>query len=163
MQIRTFDPADRPSLQRLLDATPEFSPDESGVALELADDILYRPDVTSYRALSAVEHDRLFGWACFGQTPMTVSTFDLYWIVVAHDARGLGVGRALHDAVLEHVGEAGGRRLRIETSTREGYGATLRFYDALGYARVGLIRDFYDTGDDLVTSVIELPFSNAAV
>ncbi len=116
---------------------------------------------TTYRAIAAVDGERFLGWACFGHTPMTAATFDLYWIVVANDARGLGVGRALHADILARVGADGGRRLRIETSTREGYGATLGFYDALGYERVGLIRDFYGPADDLVTSVIEIDTSGA--
>ena len=145
---------DRAALQALLNSTPEFSGSETTIALELADEVARIPD-TSYRAISAFHEDgRLLGWACYGRTPMTDSTFDLYWIVVAADARGLGVGRALHSEVLSRVAADGGLRLRIETSTREGYGATLEFYDRLGYERVGLIADFYAPGDDLVTSVI---------
>lgn len=157
MEIAPFRSDDRAPLQALLEATPEFTGDEAAVALELADEILGRGAQTSYRGLSAwAEDGRYLGWACFGQTPMTESTYDLYWIVVSPDARGLGVGRHLHQALLDEVRRLGGQRIRIETSTREGYGATLAFYDRLGYARVGLIRDFYAPGDDLVTGVIEL-------
>lgn len=135
-------------------STPEFNHDEADVALELADEILSGKP-TTYRARVAVGDDGpLLGWVCYGPTPMTESTWDLYWIVVSADARGMGVGRALHADAVAAMASEGARRVRIETSTREGYGATLAYYDRLGYERVGLIKDFYGEGDDLVTQVL---------
>jgi ribosomal protein S18 acetylase RimI-like enzyme len=45
----------------------------------------------------------------------------------------------------------GGCTLRIETSSLEGEGGAVRFYERAGFSRVGLIPDFYRPGDDLVT------------
>jgi len=39
--------------------------------------------------------DRVLGYACFGKTPMTDATYDLYWLVVAEAARGRGIGANL--------------------------------------------------------------------
>jgi len=36
----------------------------------------------------------------------------------------------------------------VETSSRETYGNTVRFYRSLGYEETSRIRDFYDVGDD---------------
>jgi hypothetical protein len=44
-----------------------------------------------------------------------------------------------------------GGTVRVETGSREGHGAALRFHDATGFARAGTIADFYAPGDDLVT------------
>lgn len=153
LTIRPLFPTDREPLAALLSRTPEFSADETATALELIDEVIGRGVETTYRALVAIDEERWLGYVCYGPTPMTLDTWDLYWIVAAPEARGEGVGRALHEACLGDVARSGGRRVRIETSTREGYGATLAFYDRLGYERVGVITDFYAPGDDLVTSV----------
>lgn len=151
--IRPLSATDREPLAALLSQTREFSADETATALELIDEIIARGTDTTYRALVATDEGRWLGYVCYGPTPMTLDTWDLYWIATAPDTRGKGIGRALHDACLHQITLAGGRRVRIETSTREGYGATLAFYDRLGYQRVGVIPDFYAPGDDLVTSV----------
>lgn len=121
--------------------------------MELIDEVLEQSERTTYRAVVGTEHGRHLGYVCYGPTPMTASTWDLYWIAVAREARGRSFGRALNDEALRRMATEGAQRVRIETSTREGYGATLAFYDRLGYERVGVIPDFYAPGDDLVTSV----------
>lgn len=125
-------------------------------AIELLDDVLARAEDNTYEALVAIDdadsgEDVLLGYACYGPTPMTEATHDLYWLVVAEEARGRGIGRALLTAVEDDVRARGGRQVRIETSSLEGQGGAARFYSAAGYDRAGLIRDFYRSGDDLVT------------
>jgi ribosomal protein S18 acetylase RimI-like enzyme len=135
-------------------------------AIELLDDALARAEDNTYEALVAVqdredgvdpseEPDRgagvPMGYACYGPTPMTDASHDLYWLVVAPEARGRGIGRGLLAAVEDDVRRRGGRRIRIETSSLEGEGGAARFYASTGYERVGLIRDFYRPGDDLIT------------
>lgn len=82
---------------------------------------------------------------------MTLATFDVYWIVVAPEAQGRGVGRALITETEHRVAARGATTIRIETSSLEGEGGAVRFYERAGYRRVGLIEGFYRPGDDLVT------------
>jgi ribosomal protein S18 acetylase RimI-like enzyme len=96
-------------------------------------------------------HPRLLGYVCFGATPMTQATFDLYWIIVAAEARGRGVGRQLLEATERHLAARGARILRVETSSLEGEGGAARFYDRAHYVRSGVIAGFYRPGDDLIT------------
>lgn len=158
MRTRPFLASDRPALASLLAQTPEFTGDEADVALEIADEFAAKGPETTYVAWVAEDEasGELLGYVSFGPTPMTESTWDLYWIVIGAGARGRGLGRLLHDAAVAEMGARGGRRVRVETSTREGYGATLAYYDRLGYARVGLIADFYSPGDDLVTQLLPI-------
>ena len=82
---------------------------------------------------------------------MTEGTFDVYWIVVDPARQGQGLGRQLLAAVERELGSRGGRIIRIETSSLEGQGGAVRFYQRSGYEVSGRIDAFYRAGDDLVT------------
>lgn len=145
-------PEDREALSELLHRIENFTPDEVVVALELVDAAIRDPRGSGYEVLVARDDaGTVVGYVCFGPTPMTEGTFDLYWIAVDPDARGRGVGRCLHEAMLANLKGRGVRLVRIETSSKDAYDGTLRFYEALGYEVVSRVRDFYRPGDDLVT------------
>jgi ribosomal protein S18 acetylase RimI-like enzyme len=119
-------------------------------ALELLAAAVARSD--TYEALIAVdEGDRPRGYVCFGATPMTAATYDVYWIAVDPAVQGQGIGRALLAEVEGQLAVRGAAIVRIETSSLEGQGGALRFYERAGYGRVGFIEGFYRPGDDLVT------------
>jgi ribosomal protein S18 acetylase RimI-like enzyme len=139
----------RSKLASLLGGTAEFSPEEVAVALELIDDALDNPS-SDYRILVREDGGEVLGYACFGPTPMTQGCFDLYWLAVAQEARGRGVGGELLLAVEEELRLVGGRLIRVETAGLDAYQATRRFYERSGYAEVARIRDFYWTGNDLL-------------
>jgi ribosomal protein S18 acetylase RimI-like enzyme len=121
-------------------------------ALELLAAVLDPPDGNSYEARILVdEDDRPIAYACFGLTPMTDATYDLYWLITAAERRGQGLGAALLGEVERELRARGARTVRIETSSLEGQGGALRFYRRVGYEEVGRIRDFYRPGDDLIT------------
>jgi ribosomal protein S18 acetylase RimI-like enzyme len=129
-----------------------FRPDEVSCAIELLDAALARAEGNTYEVLVAADEsdDRPLGYVCFGRTPMTESTFDLYWLVISAAQRGRGLGRALVAGFEAHLRERGARTIRVETSSLEGQGGASRFYATTGYARAGIIPDFYRPGDDLL-------------
>jgi ribosomal protein S18 acetylase RimI-like enzyme len=92
----------------------------------------------------------VLGYACFGATPMTDAAYDLYWLVVAQDARGRGIGAGLATAVEEELKQRGARIVRVETSSLEGQGGARRFYEKTGFRLAGAIANFYKQGDDLL-------------
>ncbi len=141
--------ADRDRVHAMVEATGVFRPDEVDVALEVFDDAVAAPGV-DYHALGAYDDDRLVGFTLYGPTPCTVTTWDLYWIVVDPQVRRLGVGRRLMAASEEAIDRQGGRLVVVETSSREDYGPTRAFYEALGYDRAAHIADYYTAGDDLI-------------
>jgi ribosomal protein S18 acetylase RimI-like enzyme len=151
--VRPLQPRDVAQVEKLIRAVENFRPEEAACAIELVGLAAGPPPGSDdYRAVVA-ESDppgTLLGYACFGPTPMTRHTFDLYWIAASRAARGAGVGRALHDAVVGAVAAAGGRRIRVETSSQEDYAATQAFYERTGYRQVGRVDDFYDDGDHLL-------------
>jgi len=102
-----------------------------------------------YYALGAELDGRLVGWICWGATPCTVGTWDLYWLAVDPAAHGRGVGTALVEA-MELALRRRARLIAVNTSGREDYAPTRRFYEARGYTRAAVVKDYYAPGDDQV-------------
>jgi ribosomal protein S18 acetylase RimI-like enzyme len=126
-------------------------------AIELLEAVLDPPEGNTYEARVVVDAaDVPLCYACFGQTPMTDATFDLYWLVTSAAERGRGLGRQLLVALEQELQKRSARNLRVETSSLEGQGGALRFYERAGYAVAGRIVDFYRPGDDLITLVKRL-------
>jgi ribosomal protein S18 acetylase RimI-like enzyme len=152
MRTRSPSPADRARLIEIISQGEAFRPEEVSCAIELLDGALVRAEGNTYEALVATDAtDAPIGYACFGATPMTESTFDLYWLVVAAENQGQGVGSRLTAEVEAALRARGVGRVRVETSSLEGKGGAARFYAAAGYQEVGRIPDFYRSGDDLLT------------
>jgi ribosomal protein S18 acetylase RimI-like enzyme len=147
-------PSDRERLIAIISEGEVFRPEEISCAIELLDGAYDPSDDNPYEVRVAVDDGQrpelVLGYTCFGSTPMTEATFDLYWVVVAASARGRGIGKALMDATEDELRRRGGQTLRIETSSLEGQGGAARFYARAGYERVGAIADFYRPGDDLL-------------
>jgi ribosomal protein S18 acetylase RimI-like enzyme len=93
---------------------------------------------------------QLVGYVCYGPTPMTLGTFDLYWIASDPSVRGQGVGSALVSAMEGDLRKRGARLVRVETSAQEAYGPTRGFYDSMQYLEEARFRDFYKPGEDLI-------------
>jgi GNAT superfamily N-acetyltransferase len=129
-----------------------FRPEEVACAIELLEAVLAPPEGNTYEARILVDDaDRPACYACFGQTPMTDATFDLYWMVTSSAHRGKGLGGQLLAALETELAGRGARTIRVETSSLEGQGGALRFYQRCGYQTSGTIADFYRPGDDLIT------------
>jgi ribosomal protein S18 acetylase RimI-like enzyme len=148
---------DRSALAGLLSRIEQFKPDEVDVALELIDATLADPVGSGYECLVAREDGHVVGYICVGPTPMTVATWDLYWIAVDPDSQGRGIGSRLYAAFVQRMQERAGRQVRIETSSKEIYAATGGFYEKLGFSVDGRLRDFYAPGDDLLIFYRKLP------
>jgi ribosomal protein S18 acetylase RimI-like enzyme len=150
IRARGIEPGDRPRIAALLDALP-FSADERAVALELVDHRLAHPGSDDYRFILAFsEGDALAGYLCYGRTPLTLSTYDLYWVATSPDQARSGVARGLVTRMEDEIAREGGGLVRVETGSREGQGAAVHFYDATGFARTATIAGFYAPGDDLI-------------
>ena len=151
MEIRPIASPDRPQLAELLSRIETFSPDEAACALELID-LALTPGNRDYQVLVASRENehKVVGYVCYGPTPMTDGTFDLYWIASDPVVRGQGVGAALVSAMEGDLRRRKGRLIRIETSAMEAYGPTRGFYAAMQYREESRFRDFYKVGEDLI-------------
>jgi ribosomal protein S18 acetylase RimI-like enzyme len=148
VKIRPLHTGDRAALVAILRETPEFKPFEVKVAEEVIDSYLANPGGSGYYALAAVEGGEVVGFLCYGPTPCTEGTWDMYWEAVAAGKRGRGIGTALMEAGEAHISREGGRLVLVETSSLPLYENTRRFHARRGYAVVARIADFYAPGDD---------------
>ena len=151
--IRPLRAGDRPAVTRILDSVGNFAPTEIAIALELIDAWLATGESSDYSCLvldtsADPDHIDVQGYVCYGPTPLTESTFDLYWIAVSRSAQGNGYGRLLIEATEQEVRRRHGTLLMIETSSQESYGSTIHFYERAGYALVARVPNFYRAGDD---------------
>ena len=118
-------------------------------ALELID-LALQPNNPDYVVRVAVKDGAVVGYVCFGPTPMTEGTYDLYWIASDPVVRGQGIGATLVAAMEGELRRQGGRLIRVETSAMEAYGPTRGFYESMKYQEEARFRDFYKAGEDLI-------------
>ena len=149
-KIRPLTRDDKPAVMAIVSDTPEFEPAEVPVAEEVLDSYLFNPG-EGYQAFVAEENGEVAGYICFGSTPLTAATWDIYWMAVSRSRRGRGIGQALLHQAEEAIKRAGGRLVLIETSSKPNYLPTRRFYRKSGYRQACLIKDFYAPGDHRVT------------
>jgi ribosomal protein S18 acetylase RimI-like enzyme len=103
------------------------------------------PRPSTYEFLGAFDSaGGLVGYACYGPTPGTDRTFDLYWIAVHPAAQGAGEGSRLLAEVERRLRAREARLLVAETSSRANYAPTRRFYERRGYRRGPATRELHD-------------------
>lgn len=151
-RLRNLTAADRVRIEEITRAVGLFREDEIAVALEVFDEAVRGGAGNTYSVLGADVAGRLAGWICWGPTPCTLGTYDLYWMAVGPELQGSGIGTALLVEMERRLlGLA--RLIVVETTGRPDYAATRGFYEARGYSPTATIPDFYAAGDDQVVFV----------
>lgn len=138
---------DAERIRDLVASTGMFSSAEIEIAADLVTERAACGEASGYEFIIAERGDELLGYACYGQTPGTKGTFDLYWIAVTSGYQRTGLGREILARTESAARAQGARRLIAETSGTEKYTATRRFYRKNGFLKAAEISDFYDVGD----------------
>jgi GNAT superfamily N-acetyltransferase len=148
-RLRNLTAADRDRIEEITRAVGLFRDDEVLVALEVFDEAVRGGAGDTYSALGAEVDGLLGGWICWGPTPCTLGTYDLYWMAVDPQLQGTGIGTGLLLEMERRLQDLA-RLIIIETTGRADYSGTRAFYQARGYSPVATIADFYAPGDDQV-------------
>ncbi len=151
--IRRARNADRQPVLLILTATRFFRPDELKVAKEVFDDSLKKKFRNAYLSFAAHYAKKTVGWICFGPTPCTVGTFDIYWVVVAPSFQHRGIGSRLVRFAEEKIKKYKGRMIAIDTSASTRYKTTRSFYERNHYQQTAVIKNFYAPGDHKIIYV----------
>lgn len=148
--IRLITPDDANALAELSAGTGFFHQGEietlHGV---LADYFTSTRDEYGHVAVLWEENDVPLGYVYFAPEEMTDRTWYVWWVAVAADQQGKGIGGQLLAFAEREVRAAGGRLLVIETSSTAKYEPTRRFYVRNGYTPAGIVPDLYADGDGM--------------
>ena len=145
--LRPVRPDDVPRLVEITRETGFFRPEEVVTAQEVLEESVAKGEESGYHVHVAEAYGDLLGYVCFGPTPMTRGTWDLYWIAVAPGNQGKGLGKKMMRLAEMEIAQRGGRLVLVETSSQDLYRPTRGFYLSAGYDEVARIPDFYDVDD----------------
>ena len=139
--------ADLAAVREMLESTDFFYPDEVDIAVELIQERLDKGDASGYHFVFATRDGAPAGYSCFGPVPATRGSYDVYWVAVHKNFQRSGLGAILMRETESDVLAMGGKRIYVDTSGRELYDPTRRFYLAMGYKAEAVLKDFYAEGD----------------
>ena len=148
---------DAVAIRKLVGGTGMFSAAEVDIAAELVEERVAKGRASGYEFVIAETNGGIAGYSCYGATPATQGTIDLYWIVVGADAQGRGYGREILARTEAAARTIGGKRLYAETSGTEKYAPTRTFYRKTGFRKVAELPDFYGAGDAKLILAKDIP------
>jgi ribosomal protein S18 acetylase RimI-like enzyme len=156
LRIRPMAIEDKITILHMLQTMPEFKPAEILVAEDVLDTYLRDSTESGYYVFVAEIDSIIAGYICYGPTPLTEGTWDIYWVAVAPNRQSQGIGKSLLSFAEGAIKELKGRMAIIETSYKPEYETTRRFYLGQGYELTCRIADFYAAGDDKLIMVKRL-------
>jgi GNAT superfamily N-acetyltransferase len=148
--IRVLQNTDRDKIEKILVDTDNFNQDEINIAMELIDLYLNVKDQKDYEIFVDADGETVNGYVCIGPRPLTVGTYDLYWIAVNPNVQARGIGSGLIKYIEDYLKGKSARLVLIETSGKPGYEKERKFYEKNKYDKFVEIKDFYNVGDSLV-------------
>ena len=149
LTIRSAEQADHWAVGELMQRCDIFGPAEQRCVDEMFCETWTTPRPDNYCWLIAWRHDQPLGFACYGPESLAQNTWDLFWICVAPEARGRGVGHALLTQAEQRARREGGRLMVIYTASTPAYAPARRLYERCGFICVATVPDYYANGDHL--------------
>lgn len=144
------EPRDPAGVRDLVAATGFFTAEEIAVAVELVDETLKDSAAGYHFIFAETLENALLGYTCYGPTPLTRGTFDLYWVAVHPGFQRTGIGKTLVAMAEDRMRSMGGERVFVETASRSLYRPTRLFYERCGYVEAARLEDYYCRGDSKI-------------
>ena len=144
---------DMEDIFKIVSSTGFFSDNELDIAVELIEERLLKGTKCGYYFLFLESDKRLTGYSCYGPVPGTMHSFDLYWIAVKNESRGTGLGKLILEKTEHKIAGMNGNSIYIETSSKDAYLPTRRFYEKCGYRAEAQLKNFYAPSDDKIVYV----------
>jgi len=143
--------SDIKAIEDILISSGFFYDFEVPVALETVRDNFEKGEEASGYIFIIAEEDGIpVAFACYGKSPCTVESFDLYWIAVHENQKAKGIGKQLMGLIEADIVKRKGKNIWIDTSSRALYEPTRQFYLKQGCEIVAELPDFYAMGDSKV-------------
>ncbi|HPJ78431.1 MAG TPA: GNAT family N-acetyltransferase [Prolixibacteraceae bacterium] len=149
MEIRSdLRETDQPAIRQLLDESGFFYPFETEVVMDIFEETLLKgSEASGYYWCLLEEGGKLAGFANFGPNPVTLHSWDLYWLAVRENLKKSGLGTRLLTRTEETARLKGGKILWVETSGRALYQPTVAFYHRRGYTLEATLPEYYGPAD----------------
>ncbi|MBN2662179.1 MAG: GNAT family N-acetyltransferase [Bacteroidales bacterium] len=138
---------DKEYVESILKSSGFFRDDEIIVALELIDERLIKGVQSGYEFVFLEIDNIPVAYTCFGLIPCSLISYDLYWIGTHQEFRNRGLGQIVLKKTEEIIKTMNGQAIYIETSSKEMYLSTQKFYEKSGYELKVVFENFYDIGD----------------
>ncbi|QKP77218.1 GNAT family N-acetyltransferase [Methyloligella sp. GL2] len=135
----------------LLEASKLFSTAEIGLAAEMIADRLEKGVRSQYHFILTERGGALSGFACFGPIDDTEDDdYDLYWIAVAPEEQGEGLGRELYERAEAAMIKSGAKHIYAEAPNSVDFLKCRRFLQGLGFMEAARLRHFRGPGEGKV-------------
>ncbi len=151
--IRPATQSDVEAILALTAGTGYFKPMEVETLEEVLTDFFDHNHHFGHRCFVWDDGGAVRGYVYHAPEEMTDRTWYVWWIAVAPDQQGRGLGGKLLAFAEEDIRALGGRLLVVETSDTAHYEPTRRFYLKHGYTAAATISDFYADGDGMAVFV----------
>lgn len=150
-------PGEDKRIREITESVGVFYEHETDIAEELARESIEKgADRSGYNYILCKCDSQIVGYTCYGEIPCTRDRYDLYWIVVHNSYRKMNIGKMLMHATEEEISKRGGKKIYIETSSREPYYYARKLYLNCCYRQEAVFKDYYDDGDDKIVYVKDL-------
>jgi acetoin utilization deacetylase AcuC-like enzyme/GNAT superfamily N-acetyltransferase len=147
-------------VRSLVAGTGFFNAAEAEVAADLVTERLTKGIRSGYHFVLAERGATLVAYACYGLIEGTQGSFDLYWIAVAPEEQGKGLGAQVYARAEAAMRKAGAKHVYADTSSSDRYAGTRGFYQRMGFREEARLPDFYAPDDGKVIYVKALPLSD---
>jgi len=137
-------------VKAIVNDTHNFTGEEKEIAYELIDESISDISEGDYKSFVFLDNENVLGFYCIGKRSLTNGVYDLYWIVVDKNYYNKGIGKKLLKHSEEYVSQNNGRLILAETSSKDSYFDTRKFYEKCNYHVLSEIKDFYSVGDNLI-------------
>jgi len=146
-------------VRSLVASTGFFNAAEVDVAADLVTERLSKGIRSGYHFILAERGSGLVAYACYGPIEGTQGSFDLFWIAVAPEEQGKGLGPQVLARAETAMRKAGAKRIYVDTSSSDRYAPTRGFYQRMGFEEEARLPDFYAPGDSKVIYVKDVSAS----
>jgi acetoin utilization deacetylase AcuC-like enzyme/GNAT superfamily N-acetyltransferase len=140
-------------VRSLAASTGYFSAAEVDIAGELVTERLTKGIRSGYHFVLAERGSGLVAYACYGPIDGTQGSFDLYWIAVAPEEQGRGLGAQVYARAEAAMRKSGAKQIYVDTSSSDRYAPTRGFYQRMGFTEEARLPDFYGPDDGKVIYV----------
>jgi ribosomal protein S18 acetylase RimI-like enzyme len=151
--IRPATEADTHAILELTAETGFFKPMEVETLAEVLSDYHEQYRALGHRCFVWEEAEGILGFVYHALEEMTDRTWCLWWIAVAADQQGRGLGAKLLTFVEDDIRQHNGRLIVVETADTPRYEPTRRFYLKHGYTAIAHIPDYYVNDDGMVVFI----------